>query len=76
MIFKWVFLVLDCSHIKIDLNDDAKIHVLKHINRTNCVNVLCLTKYLTCIITIICSISFIISIIAVSLIKCLYVTIL
>ena len=76
MIFKWVFLVLDCSHIKIDLNDDAKIHVLKHINRTNCVNALCLTKYLTCIVITKCSIQFIISAIVVYLIECLYVTIL
>jgi len=28
----WVFFVLDYCHIKTDLNDDAKIHVLKHIN--------------------------------------------
>jgi len=32
VIYEWVFFVLDYCHILFDLNDDAKIHVLKHIN--------------------------------------------
>jgi len=47
MIAWWVFFVLDCCHIKTDLNDDAKIHVLKHINGMFVVKSLSKCFYLT-----------------------------
>ena len=39
--------MLDCCHIKSDLNDDAKIHVLKHINGMFAVKNLVKCNYLT-----------------------------
>ena len=44
------FFVLDLRHIKLFLNDDAKLHVIKHINRilrVKCLNLVCNLTYAT-----------------------------